>query len=239
MARKRGAVVIGVSKTGGLPALDSPVVGAGAFADWLRSEGFEVKTITDAGGPVTQQQISDAIKAFVAPGTYHQLVIYFSGHGYWKNDTELWLLTNAPGDANAAVSWVETAEFAKDCGIPNVVLISDACRSIPDTPQKMKVRGSVVFPNDEVPRSRAKVDKFMAAATGRPAYEISIAANGQKESAFTHCFLRAFKAPDRDMILKVTDDGEVIEVVPNRRLGKYLQREVSNRKCQCAARSGA
>src|SRR6516165_3937810 len=138
MARKRGAVVIGVSKTGGLPALDSPVVGAGAFADWLRSEGFEVKTITDAGGPVTQQQISDAIKAFVAPGTYHQLVIYFSGHGYWKNDTELWLLTNAPGDANAAVSWVETAEFAKDCGIPNVVLISDACRSIPDTPQKMK-----------------------------------------------------------------------------------------------------
>jgi hypothetical protein len=208
MARKRGAVVIGVSKTGGLPV--------------------EVKTITDARGPVTPQHIADAINAFIAPGTYHQLVIYFSGHGYWKNDAELWLLTNAPADANAAVSWVETAEFAKDCGIPNVVLISDACRSIPDTPQKMKVRGSVVFPNDDVPRPRAKVDKFMAAATGRPAYEISIGANGQKESAFTHCFLRAFEAPDRDMILKVTDDGEVIDVVPNRRLGKYLQREVSN-----------
>jgi hypothetical protein len=228
MARKRGAVVIGVGKTGGLPPLESPALGARAFADWLRSEGFEVKTITDAAGPVAPQQIADAINAFVAPGTYHQLVIYFSGHGFWKNDTELWLLTNAPADANAAVSWVETAEFAKDCGIPNVVLISDACRSIPDTPQKMKVRGSVVFPNEDVPRSRAKVDKFMAAATGRAAYEISIAANGQKESAFTHCFLRAFKAPDRDMILKVTDGDEVIDVVPNRRLDKYLVREVGN-----------
>jgi Caspase domain len=170
MARRRGAVVIGVSKTGGgLPALESPAAGAEAFADWLKSEGFEVKTITDAAGPVGPEQIAKAIEAFVTPGNCHQLVIYFSGHGFWKNDTELWLLSGAPGDANAAVSWAETAEFAKDCGIPNVVLISDACRSIPNTPQNMKVRGTVVFTNEEVQRSRAKIDKFMAAATGRPA----------------------------------------------------------------------
>src|SRR5712671_1055123 len=227
MARRRGAVVIGVNKTGGLPALESPAAGAEAFADWLKSEGFEVKTITDAAGPVGPQQIANAIEAFVAPGNCQQLVIYFSGHGFWKNDTELWLLTDAPADANAAVSWAETAEFAKDCGIPNVVLISDACRSIPNTPQKMKVRGTVVFPNEDVQRSRAKIDKFTATAMGRAAYEIPLGADGQKGSAFTHCFLRAFRAPDRDMIQKVTEDGEAIEVVPNRRLGKYLQREVS------------
>jgi Caspase domain len=229
MPKKRGAVIIGVNKTGGLTPLESPVTGAEAFATWLRSEGFDVKIITDkGGGRVSYQQIQEAITAFVKPGTYHQLVIYFSGHGYWKNDTELWLLSDAPADANAAVSWVETAEFAKDCGIPNVVMISDACRSIPNTTQQMKVRGSIVFPNDEVQRSRAKVDKFMAAATGRPAYEIPIAADGTKGSTFTYCFLKAFKYPDLDMISKVTEDGEEIEVVPNRRLEKYLRREVSD-----------
>ena len=227
MPRRRGAVVIGVNKTGGLPELESPATGAEAFANWLTVEGFEVKTITDIAEPVTPQRIFDAINGFVEPGNCHQLVIYFSGHGFWKNDAELWLLTKAPADANAAVSWAKSAEFAKDCGIPSVAMISDACRSIPNTPQKMKVRGTIVFPNADVPRSRAKVDKFMAAATGRAAYEVPLGANGQKESVFTHCFLQAFKKPDREMIQQVTEDGNIIEVVPNRRLGKYLQREVA------------
>ena len=228
MTKRRGAVVIGVNKTGGeLTPLDSPRAGADAFANWLKAEGFEVNTITDTAGPVTPQQIADAISKFVEAGNCHQLVLYFSGHGFWKNDSELWLLTS-PEDANAAVSWAETAEFAKDCGIPSVVMISDACRSIPNTPRKMKVRGSIVFPNLEGQRTRAKVDKFMAAATGRPAYEVPLGANGQKESVFTHCFLRAFKAPDRDMIREVIEDGKKIVIVPNRCLGKYLQREVTD-----------
>ena len=227
MPRRRCAIVVGVNKTGGLPVLDSPSQGARAFGDWLASEGFEVTTITDAAVPVTPQQIAKAVETIVNAGNCHQLIIYFSGHGYWKNDGELWLLSDAPSDANAAVSWVETAEFAKDCGIPNVVLISDACRSIPNTPVAQRVRGSIVFPNENIQRTRAKVDKFVGAAVGRSAYEVPIDANGKVESAFTRCFLRAFQAPDADMIQEVREDDLVIEVIPNRRLGKYLQREVS------------
>jgi hypothetical protein len=215
MPRRRAAVVIGVNRTGG--------AGAGDVADWLRAEGFEVTAVTDAAGKVTWQEIRDAIAAFVNPGNCDQLVVYFSGHGLWKNDTELWLLSDAPEDANAAVSWAETAELAKNCGVPNVVLISDACRAIPVTPLQMRVRGALVFPNEE--RPRAKVDKFIAAADGQSAYEIPL--DGKIVSAFTHCFLRAFDKPDPDMIRKVTEDGQTIDVVPNRRLGKYLRREVS------------
>jgi hypothetical protein len=225
MPRRRAAVVIGVNKTGGgLLPLESCAAAAGAVADWLKSGGFEVTTITDAAGKVKWEEIATAVKDFVEAGNCQQLVVYFSGHGLWKNGTELWLLSDAPGDANAAVSWTETADLARDCGIPNVVLISDACRSIPVTPQQLRVRGALVFPNEE--RTRARIDKFIAAAMGRPAYEIALGAGGQKASAFTHCFLRAFQAPDRDMIREVTEDGRRIDVVPNRRLGKYLQREV-------------
>lgn len=227
MPRRRGAVVVGVNKTGGgLPVLEGSAAGAKAFGMWLTSEGFEVKLITDSEGPVEWEQIRDAVKSFVDPQNYDQLVIYFSGHGYWKNDTELWLLTDAPGDANAAVSWVETAEFAKDCGIPNVVMISDACRSIPDSPRALKVRGSIVFPNEEATRTRAKIDKFAAATIGSSAYELPLDATGKKQNVFTHCFLRAFAAPDDDMVRDVNEEGQVFRVVPNRKLGKYIQREV-------------
>lgn len=197
-----------------------------AFGRWLAEEGFQVTPITDEAESVTHSKITDAVEAFVRPGTYHQLVIYFSGHGFWKNDAELWLLTDAPGDANAAVSWTETAEFAKDCGIPSVVLISDACRTIPNTPRALKVRGSIIFPNDEVRPTRGKVDKFMGAAVGTSTYEIGDL--GKKESVFTRCFLRAFAIPDRDMMQTISEDGQLITVIPNRKLGRYLQREVAS-----------
>ena len=227
MPRKRGAVVIGVNKTGDLPKLEASASGAQKFAEWLAGEGFAVTTITDEKGPVTATEIKDAIKAFVLPGTYDQLVVYFTGHGYWKNDAELWLLTGAPEDANEAVNWKETVDFAKDCGIPNVVLISDACRSLPNSPRASRVRGSIVFPNDDIKRERAKVDRFMAAAVGTAAYEVSLIAGGSKENVFTHCLLSAFEKPDREMVVRLQEDGQTITIVPNRKLGPYLRREVS------------
>jgi Caspase domain len=227
--RKRGAVVIGVNKTGDLPELQASASGAIKFAAWLAEQGFMVTTITDKSGqPVTVEKIKKAIKEFVEPGTFDQLVVYFSGHGYWKNDAELWLLTAAPSDANEAVNWKEAVEFAKDCGIPNVVLISDACRSIPDTPRALRVRGSIVFPNDDIRRDRSKVDQFMAAAVGTAAYEIPIGPEGEKQNAFTYCLLRAFEVPDMDMVLRLREDGQDIDVVPNRKLGPYLRREISS-----------
>jgi Caspase domain len=228
MPKKRGAVVIGVNKTGALPALEASARAAEDFGKWLANEGFEVVIITDQAEPVVPSQIAKAIERFVKTGTFEQLVIYFSGHGYWKNEAEIWLLSGAPADANAAISWAETAEFAKDCGIPSVVMISDACRTIPSTSRALKVRGSIVFPNEDVQRSRAKVDKFMAAAQGTPAYEAPIGKEKVIRNVFTHCFLQAFERPDADMVREIIEDGKVIKIIPNRKLGRYLEREVTS-----------
>jgi hypothetical protein len=72
MTKRRGAIVIGVKKTGELPPLESLRAGADAFANWLKSEGFEVDTITDTAGPVTPLQIADAISTFVETCNCHQ-----------------------------------------------------------------------------------------------------------------------------------------------------------------------
>lgn len=222
------AVVIGVSKTGNQVPLQSPVPGAKAVAKLFRNNGYEVELITDEKSPVTVGQIAQAIKKYIdqrPQKDYRLLVLYFSGHGYWKNQSDLWLLSHAPMDADEAISVVECADLAQDSGIQNVVLISDACRITPRGKVAERVRGRMVFPNVDDPAGRSKVDKLMASREGTAAYEATIGSNGP-ESVFTHCLLKAFRSPDPDMVMSVNENGQAIHVVPNRRLEKYLLREV-------------
>jgi hypothetical protein len=65
----------------------------------------------------------------------------------------------------------------------------------------------------------------MATTPGGLAYAIPLGSDERRVAVFTHCFLRAFRAPDPDMILAMREDGEFIYVIPNRRLRGYLQRE--------------
>jgi hypothetical protein len=229
MVTKRAAVVVGVNTTGELTPLKSAAAGADDVAAWLKAEGFDVVKLTDAAKPVTASAVRKAVTKFVKAGTYEQLVLYFSGHGYWKNNAELWLLSDAPGNADEAVSFVETVELARDSGIPHVVVISDACRSIPQTTTGMRVRGSVLFPNNPTnTRVQPKIDKLQASVLGAPAYEVELSkTSNARTSVFTHCLRLAYMTPDADMVLKVADGKRTIEVVPNRRLEAFLRREVA------------
>ena len=232
MGRKRAAVVIGVNRTGGLPPLQGCAKGAHAVADWLRREGFDpVHVFTDEdenGAPqkVTASMLKEAVRDIVDSRLYSQLVIFFSGHGIWKNRDEFWLLSQAPRDSEEAISWTETFELAKDCGIPNVVLISDACRTEPVTLQAKRIRGSVLLPIQEELNPPGQVDKFLATAFTRPAYELQLTDDGEKTSVFTHCLLEAFSRPDADTVEEITENGKRIMVVTNRKLGLSLQRRV-------------
>jgi hypothetical protein len=230
MPIRRAAVVIGVRTTGELTPLESPVAGAEAVAAWLTQEGFTVALLTDDKKPVTASAIKKAIKKIVGAGVFEQLVLYFSGHGYWKNNAEVWLLSGAPDDPDEAVSWVETIEYARDSGIPNVVMVSDACRSLPRTPKANRVRGSVVFPNKPTnTHVSAKIDRLQACLTGTSAYEVALTKNETtKTSVFTHCLRLAYTRPDSDMVLSIKDGRQTFEVVPNRRLEAFLKREVAS-----------
>jgi Caspase domain len=227
MAANRGAVVIGVNKTGELTPLESAAAAAEDVARWLQGEGFKVVKLTDAEKPVTAAAIRRAVTKFVDAGTYEQLVVYFSGHGYWKNETELWLLSGAPGDSNEAVNWTEAVDLAQVSGIPNVVMISDACRSMPTTTTGGRVRGSAVFPNNPTNAIQPKIDKLLASVVGTAAYEVALP-NGPagKVSVFTHCLRKAFTEPDATMVLTLQEGRKTLEVVPLRRLEKFLRREV-------------
>ncbi len=222
----RAAVVIGVNKVGGLPILSAAADGARAVADWLgRTQGFEVKLFVDDNTAVKFADVFDAIDVFVDRGTLDQLIVYFSGHGFLNGYTsEVWMLSNAPNNPNEAISLYLSGIQARESAIPNVVFISDACRSTPESLSIGRVQGGIVFPNRGISRNvRSDVDQFLATLPSDPAYEVPLSASvvGFK-GIFTDVFLSAFRRPDADMVRSING----IDVVPNNRLRPFLEREV-------------
>jgi hypothetical protein len=222
---KKAAIVIGVNKTGGLVPLASAVAEADRVAAWLEAEGFEVKKLTDARRPVTSAAVAKAVEGFVTPvPLYHLLVVYFSGHGYWQARSDLWLLSGAPTRPHEAINLRAAIDLARYSGIPNVVFVSDACRSIPNVRGGAYVDGIAAFPNYDDILNESKIDSIKATSEARPAYEGTI--DGAPRSVLTAALMSAYEEPEPNMVMKVVDKDRQIEVVPNRRLEEFLQRKV-------------
>lgn len=224
----RGAIVIGVGNVDGLPRLKGAASGAQKMATWLAGEHFDVKLFTDTAGPVKANDLFAEVKRFINRGTLDQLVIYFAGHGFISGTiSEFWLLSDALQDPNEAVVLTECCLLAEQSGIPNVVFISDACRSLAGTLNVERVRGSLIFPNAPAARGpESVVDQFLATRVGAAAYEYPVDKTAPAyQAVYTTCFLEAFQHPYADMVQDLR--GE--KVIPNRRLKPYLAQEVPKR----------
>ncbi len=223
--RKAAAVVIGVDKTGGLDPLKSAARGARDVAVWLKGEGFDVACLTD--GPhhsVTSQDVSTSIAGFATkPPTYEFLLVYFSGHGQWHTRADHWLLSGAPRITTEAINLEGAMYTARLCGIPNVVFISDACRTIPTSVADNLVGGIDGFPNNAISPA-SKIDYFKATSESRPAYEVPI--GGTDQSVLTRAILSAFENPEPHIIKQLPDGTQTVTVVPNRLLESVLQARV-------------
>ncbi len=220
----RAAVVIGVNRAGTLPLLSAAVTGAKSVATWLMGEGFDVKLLIDETAPVKANDIFEAVYAFIRKGTIQQLLIYFSGHGFLSHYSEIWMLSGAPTNPNEAISLAESTYLAKQCGIPHVIFISDACRSTPESLGVSQVNGGFMFPTSGGSLEAGSVDRFWATLPGLPALEVPLPQSvGRFHGIFTTCFLDAYKRPYPQMVLTLSDGTRVI---PNRRLKGFLIREV-------------
>ncbi|MGB8420853.1 caspase family protein [Paraburkholderia sp.] len=230
----RTAIVIGVDKAGDLPVLRAAKTGAHDVANWLHGEGFDVKEFLDDGKLVKASDIFDAVNAVVSKGNRTQLVVYFAGHGFINSYSEYWLLSQAPVNPNEAISLVESVVLARQSGIPNVVFISDACRSRADSLRAERVRGSLIFPNDEASSANpSDIDQFLATQVGLPSYEIPVSESSRQYAGiYTNTFLDAYKHPDQGMVHTVAGK----HVVPNNQLKNFLLREVPRRAQRASIR---
>lgn len=170
----RSAVLIGVDRSGQLPVLRDAAKGARRMEGWAQAQGFrDVHVFTDENGAsVDVGAIKKVIFDLVDSSNTDQLIVYFAGHGVNIGYNERWLLTDAPRDTQAAVNVAGSALLAPYCGIPHVVLMSDACRTAAEGIQAQGVTGSEIFPNEGADGSGKPVDQFYACALGQPAHEI-------------------------------------------------------------------
>jgi hypothetical protein len=225
----RAAVIIGVNKTGDLPVLNAAASGAREFAQWASTQGFDVNLLTDENGKsVGISDIKNAIRTFVQQGTFTQLVIFFSGHGILRGpDYELWLLSGAPSDPNEAVNVTGSIFLARNSGIPHIVVISDACRSLPNTPRLSQINGSVIFPNEPTRAKRPDIDVFYATIPGDPAMEAPAENTvGNYRGIFTECLLKGLSGKIPEVIERLEDVSTTRWIIPAWKLKPYLEQEV-------------
>lgn len=227
----RCAVVIGVNKTGDLPVLQAAVSGAKEFADWATNQGIEVTLLIDDNGlGVSLSDVKKAIRTFVQKKIFSQLIVFFSGHGILRApDYELWLLSGAPDDADDAVNVPGSIWLARNAGIPHVIVISDACRSRPNTSRLSQIQGGVIFPNESPRTPRPAVDVFYATLPGDPALEAPPPDAVQNyRGIFTECLLKGLKGEVPDVIVDIGDKhlNETRWVIPSWELKPYLEEEV-------------
>jgi hypothetical protein len=222
---RKAAIVIGVDKTGGLKPLKSAASCAHEVGGWLEGEGYDVECLTDRTQSVTTDRLRAAIDRFVtSPPRYHQLLLYFSGHGYWHARTDIWLFSEAPVRTEEGINLDGAIDLARYSGIPNVVFVSDACRSIPDARTGALMKGIDAFPNLADVVDPSKVDVFKATSDAQQAYEAVV--DGEPKSMLTHALLSAYVEPTAGMVREIQENGTTVFIVPNRRLEDFLQEKV-------------
>lgn len=224
---RRAMVAVGVDRTSGpdFPPLNAAAASAAAMATWGRTQGFEVEELTDANGSdVTLAEFFNRVRTIVDKRVYDQLVVYFSGHGLLlAPDSEAWLLSQAPANPNEAVNVTQCIRLARVCGIPHVVFVSDACRSMPATYGVAMVTPGSVFPSASPQADAPEVDTFYAALPGNPAYELPPdQAAPSYRALLTHCLLQALQGQPPSLIRQVDRDGTIIHVVASRELKRHL-----------------
>jgi Caspase domain len=223
----RAAVVIGIDRPDDLPPLHAAVSGARQVAAWLKLEGVSVELITDDQAPVKADQIFDAVDKYVNVPTLQQLIVYFAGHGSYVGTGDYWLLSRALHNSNQAVSLAQCPQYARQCGIPNVVVITDACRSTSTSLKIQSLSGSNIFPTVNNRNVPTYLDMFYAVRPGAPAYEVKDVNESAKawKGIYTECLLEAYVNPGPNLV----EDVDGMKVITNKKLELYLLSTVPQR----------
>lgn len=167
------ALCIGVDFVGRMEPLHKAADSARMFSEWASKQGYDTALFVDSSTTkIRRREILDRLVEVIDSKTYEQLIIFFSGHGVLRTlQNEVWLLSEADFDGTEMIDVTGTIDMARRSGIPHVLIVSDACRTISRDFTFNLGQGNI-FPT-QIPRSNTSVvDVMYGCRPGTPALEL-------------------------------------------------------------------
>ena len=222
-------LAIGVGDAPPLDYLRGAVNGAHAIAAWAQSQGYLTQWLTDEVRPVELDDVKSALDALLA----HQpdrLLLYFAGHGLssWAAD-DLWLLSRWDQERKG-VSIATLRDRLKRYGLRQLILISDACRTIVDANTR-DVDGDPVLQRGPFDEVLPQEDLWFAASPARAAWMIPGRTAAESRCVFSGLMTEALSGVHRQAF----DEEDSTRAITNFTLANFLESEVP----PLAARYGA
>jgi hypothetical protein len=214
------SVVISVGNGPGLlPPLPGAHNGAENYAAWADTQRHQIIRFSDANGHrFLARDIEDAITPYVDRQSLTELFIYFAGHGECMGlEQDYWLLSKENSRVGDVINVEKTVDLSRQVGIPRLVIISDACRTIGDRQSLAPIAAAVpILPPRNIDAVTVEVDYFRAAGPGSASLEVQFRERAAKSyGVFTKVLLRALSG-NSPQVLERNETGSKLVVRPGK-----------------------
>jgi hypothetical protein len=172
-------VFIGIAVAG--PDRLEPIPGAipsiQRLGAWARSQRYSTEIITDSDKPVTSSRLKRAFERKLGDGGQDRVIVAFAGHGLIRGGAEeYWLLNDWRSQATEAVNYFKMRDRLATYQIAQLAIISDACRSLPNSEARF-VEGNGVVPIKDYNQKPVQTADWYGTQSAQPAYSSPLTAN--------------------------------------------------------------
>jgi hypothetical protein len=167
---ERVCLTVGIGDAPPLDYLRGAVNGAHAIAEWAQAQGYVTRLLTDEHDPVEFDDLKTELSGLLAGGA-ERLLLYFAGHGLSPGAADdLWLLSQWD-KVRQGVSVTALRNRLTRYGVRQLVVVSDACRTLIDA-NTSDVTGYPVLERGRFEETLPQMDLWFAASPSRAAWMI-------------------------------------------------------------------
>ena len=167
---ERVCLAVGIGDAPPLDYLRGAVNGAHAIAEWAQAQGYVTRLLTDEHDPVEFDDLKTELSGLLGGGA-ERLLLYFAGHGLSPGAADdLWLLSRWD-KVRQGVSVTALRNRLTRYGVRQLVIVSDACRTLIDA-NTSDVTGYPVLERGPFEETLPQMDLWFAASPSRAAWMI-------------------------------------------------------------------
>lgn len=196
LALENKCLAIGVGDAPPLDYLRGAINGARDIAEWANEQGYETRVVTDEKAPVQIDQIRDELDDLLTGGA-KRLLLYFAGHGLSTGAADDFWLLSQWNKERRGVSVTALRDRLMRYGIGQLVLVSDACRTLVDS-STSDIEGSSVLFRGSFEEKIPQMDLWFAASPSRAAWMVPGRTPNESRCVFSGLLVEALDGRHAD-----------------------------------------